>query len=590
MAGRLPDDLIQEVQERVSIVEVVSQYVSLKRSGQNFVGLCPFHEEKTPSFTVREEKGLFHCFGCGAGGSVFQFLMRAEGVTFPESVRLLAARAGVRLPEAGGPGGSAREREALLRANAWALGKFRGALEGAEGKEAREYLEARGVARETVSRFRLGYAPAGGEFLVRELAGRERSLEVACRAGLVGRREGGGYYDRFRRRLMFPIEDARGAVCGFGGRVLGEGMPKYLNSPETAVFRKAQLLYGLLQAREAIRKEGRALVVEGYMDVLAVSQSGMENVVATLGTALGPSHLRRLSRLATDIVLLFDGDEAGREAAERAFSVCAEAGVWVRVGFLPGGEDPDSLVRARGPESLRAVVDSARDVADLFFERLRLEAGASFGARARAAERVASLVAAVRNPLGRELLLRRAAECLGVSEEALVRGPRKADAQGPPAASDPVPGPPAEWKLLEAMAAEREVAREVVEQGALDSFSSPVLRDWGRKIATAWEDGERAVASVLDTLPPAVAGRLSGSVLRSEGVGSSELRRVAADCVRKVLADAERRAAEEVLRELRAAQEAGDERREKELLERYQARLEKRRAERQGVSLRRSGC
>ncbi len=581
MAGRIPDDTIQEIRDRVSIVEVISSYVSLKRAGRNHLGLCPFHHEKTPSFTVSEERGLFHCFGCGAGGTVFTFLMRLERLEFPEAVELVARRAGIALPERQADSRESAEREKIEKINAWAAKRFAEALAGRLGEPGRDYLRRRGISEETLRAFNLGLAP-GGDTLTRALAGRADASAAAERAGLLLRRDRGGLYDRFRDRLMFPIADGRGRVVGFGGRILGDGQPKYLNSPESPIFRKGELLYGLPQARAAIREQDCAVVVEGYMDALALVQHGIAPVVATLGTALTGAHLRQLRRLASRIVVFFDGDRAGRAAATRAFAVCAEAECWASGAFLPDGEDPDSFVRSRGAEEVRQLLADAVPLSDFYFQEMRAGLTAPVAEKARAASEVARVLGLIRSPIERDLLTRRAAALLGVGEDAL-RAAAGRPAAAPPPRPEPEPAAPqplrlepvAEVVLLEAMAADRPTAAWITAQGTIERFRNPELARCAALLAGAWEDGEEAVSRALEGMPQALSERLSGAALR--GDGTADWHRTARDCAGRIEEEARRRVAENTLEKLRQAATLGDEERERELLQRKQEELEQRR-------------
>ena len=318
---RVPDEVLQTVRSRVSIVEVVERHIALKRAGKNWVGLCPFHSERTPSFVVNEERGTYHCFGCGAGGTVFRFLMDVRGEPFVDVVRSLANEAGVPFDRGAEPAKDAsarKERELLLEVLSIASRYYRHQLvDGRAGERAREYLARREIPPAAAETFGLGCAPPGWDNLVRYLQRKQVDLGLAARAGLVAERSSGGHYDRLRDRLVFPISDATGRVVSFGGRVLGEGEPKYLNGPETAVFRKSELLYGMHEGREELRRRRRAILVEGYLDVISLHARGFGATVATLGTSLTEEHIHVLRRRVDDVVLLYDGDDAGRKAAFR---------------------------------------------------------------------------------------------------------------------------------------------------------------------------------------------------------------------------------------------------------------------------------
>jgi DNA primase len=370
MGGRIPTEAIQHIRERASITEVVSDVVTLRKRGRTVVGLCPFHTEKTPSFTVTEERGFYHCFGCGEHGDVFGFVMKTQSLTFPEAIRAVAQRFGLPVPE--GTDSERRGGDPLLAVNAAAAAFFTRALAAPGGARARAYLVERGVGDEIAARFHLGYAPATGDALARHLRAEGHPVEHALTLGLVSRRDAGGVYDRFRDRLVFPIADTTGRNVAFGGRVLpgrpstGDAPPKYLNSPESPLFHKGHTLYGLPQARDAIRRRGRAIVVEGYLDVITLAEAGIEEVVAPLGTALTADQLRVLRRLCESVVACFDGDDAGRRAAARSFATFVEAGLWGRGVFLPAGDDPDTFVRRSGREALEALLGAAEPLVDAF--------------------------------------------------------------------------------------------------------------------------------------------------------------------------------------------------------------------------------
>ncbi|MGH8246931.1 MAG: DNA primase [Gammaproteobacteria bacterium] len=352
MPGRIPQNFIDDLLARTDIVDVIDAVVPLRKAGKNHQALCPFHDEKTPSFTVSQDKQFFHCFGCGANGTAITFLMDFHKIGFVEAVEDLAERAGLEIPrEAGRATGDAAfaELHKLLES---VVEYYREQLrEHRQGRRAIEYLKSRGISDETAAKFGLGYAPAGWDNLISALTQSEADKERLFTAGMIIRREGGGYYDRFRDRIMFPIRDQRGRMIGFGGRVLDDSTPKYLNSPETPIFHKGRELYGLDTARSA--SMDRLYVVEGYMDVLALNQFGIHCVAATLGTAATRDHLERVFRSTSRLIFCFDGDEAGRRAAWRALETSLpylRDGRQVFFLFMPEGEDPDTFIRSVGRE------------------------------------------------------------------------------------------------------------------------------------------------------------------------------------------------------------------------------------------------
>ena len=436
MPGGFTQQHLDEIRSRVDIVEIVGQVVKLKRAGENWKGLCPFHTEKTASFTVNPKRNIYHCFGCGAGGDAFSFLMRQERVAFPEAVRSLAERAGVTLPEAGGRSPETDNKlEALRRVMALAAEFYVGALWERGGEKGRTYLEQRGVDPEMARRFGLGYAPEGWNSLLSAMARQGISEDLVVQAGLaLPRQNQPGFYDRFRGRLLFSIRDVQGRVVAFGGRALSGEEPKYLNSPETALYVKGQMLYALDVARTGMRERGRAILVEGYLDCLMAHQHGFGETVAALGTAFTTAQLGLLRRYADEVVALFDADAAGQKAAARAEELLEPTGrgmAWavnrsgafegagtlkVKVALLPAGHDPDTFLRSAGSEGFNERIGAARSILSYALDRALVDPDGATGARARttAFARVALLLAKVADGDEAAALSREAATRLGV--------------------------------------------------------------------------------------------------------------------------------------------------------------------------------
>ncbi len=416
MAGRIPQHFIDDLLARVDIVDVVSARVPLTKAGHEFKARCPFHDEKTPSFWVSPAKQFFHCFGCGAHGTAVGFLMDYEHLEFPEAIEELASLAGVEVPredsQRRGPDNGPLY-DVLERAASWFERQLR---EHPQGSRAVEYLKGRGLTGEIAQAFRVGFAPPGWSNLLDALG--DAGEQVLERAGLVARRDSGGLYDRFRDRVMFPIIDRRGRTVAFGGRVLGEDTPKYLNSPETPVFHKGRELYGLHQARRSGSKLERLVVVEGYMDVVALAQAGFDNAVATLGTAATADHVEQLFRACPDVVFCFDGDAAGRRAAWKALETTLPAmrdGRQAFFMFLPEGEDPDSLVRGAGPRAFAHALAGAESLGTVLFEQLASQVDlATIDGRARLAEIARPLLARLPPGAYRDLAAARLAELTGL--------------------------------------------------------------------------------------------------------------------------------------------------------------------------------
>ncbi len=432
--AQIPEDKIAEVRDRLDIVEVIGRSVALRKVGRSWKGSCPFHHEKTPSFHVDPVRNLYHCFGCQAGGDVFRFVMEREGKTFPEAVRMLAAEVGVNLPPPGrissDPQAEAkhRRRESLLHANEKAAESFENWLfRDASGKAGREHLKARGIGSEVARSFGLGFAPLRND-LGRRLVRASVSESVLQEAGLIARGQREETYERFRGRLMVPIRDPDGRVLAFGARIVeGDHPAKYLNSPETPLYRKSATLFGLDRARASIRRSGAAVVVEGYFDVIALAQAGIDNAVATCGTALTLEHCRLLARHAKDVYLVFDGDEAGSEAAARTHDVVTEVpALTAWVVSLPEGEDPDSFVREQGADAFRTLCGKAQPLVQVLVDRaLGGFGGGTVEARVRAAERVRPILARVRDPMTHRLYLEKVADRLGLDEKVLADHLRK---------------------------------------------------------------------------------------------------------------------------------------------------------------------
>ncbi len=422
MAGRIPQDFINDLVDRADIVEILSNRIQLKKAGREYKACCPFHGEKTPSFTVSPEKGFYHCFGCGAHGTVVGFLMEHDRLEFVEAIEELASFYGLEVPrENAGNAAPVSPSAPLLDLLAAAADLFRDQLR--DTPAAVDYLKQRGLNGHVAAEFSMGYAPAGWDFLLRKLGTSDDRRENLLKAGLLIRNEDKRVYDRFRDRIMFPIRDSRGRVVGFGGRVMDNTEPKYLNSPETPVFHKGRELYGLYEARQAIRNPERLLVVEGYMDVVALACHGIHNAVATLGTATTTEHLQRLFRVTREIVFCFDGDTAGRKAAWRALQLTLpelREGRQVRFLFLADGEDPDSVVRDGGAAEFEARLAGSQPLSEYLIDNLKAETDLnSLDGQARLAELARPLISAIPEGVFRDLLLERLAGEVGLSAKRL---------------------------------------------------------------------------------------------------------------------------------------------------------------------------
>lgn len=428
MAGRIPQSFIDDLLARVNVLDIVEARVKLKRTGKNYSGLCPFHKEKSPSFTVNNEKQFYYCFGCGAGGNSLGFLIEHDRLSFPEAVEELAKLAGVEMPKTEGPVDHQREQRikdiySLLEE---ASEYYQQQLRKHPSKEiAVNYLKNRGLSGQFAARFGIGYAPPGWDNLLKKLARDEATKLRLEQAGmLINKEDSDRYYDRFRERIMFPIRDMRGRVIAFGGRVLGDEKPKYLNSPETDTFHKSRELYGLYEARKYNQNLERLIIVEGYMDVVGLAQYGIGYAVATLGTATTAQHLERLLKMVPEVIFCFDGDEAGRKAAKRALDTTMPVitdGKQARFLFLPEGEDPDSLVRQEGCEAFEQRLNESLPLSDFFFKTL--EEGAdmsSLDGRARFSNQALPLIDQMQPGILKQMMQEKISELTGLSLEQLV--------------------------------------------------------------------------------------------------------------------------------------------------------------------------
>lgn len=537
---RIPESKIDEIRQASDIVDVISSYIALKKRGRNFIGLCPFHQEKTPSFNVSPDRQMYHCFGCGVGGNVFTFVMEHEKVSFIEAVRTLAERAGIALPEEGSRNeGESTENELLYEACRSASEYFQQNLRGTvEGKLALEYFHHRGFTDETIAIFGLGYSMNAWDGLV-AFAARKGIDQVRLeRAGLLVQREdGSGYYDRFRGRAMFPILSASGRTIAFGARKMREEDPlgKYINSPETPIYNKSRILYGLYQAREAIREREFAVLVEGYADLISVHQAGIRNVVASSGTALTEGQIQLLSRYAKSITLVYDADSAGSKATVRGVDLIIEQGMDVRVAGLPEGDDPDSFVRREGGEALRGHLDTA--VSFLDFKATLFRTEGMFGTpegQATAVRSIVGTIAKMKDELKRSFYIKHLAATYGLYESVLYRELEtlvgkstkrihaEYAAQTQPRADGATPQQPP--RQTELPAAERDLLRVMLEQGS--AMVHYVIDNVGEDAFT-----DPRSTALLQHLMAAPSGTESDPGAMIDAIGDMALKRFAADLV-----------------------------------------------------------
>lgn len=516
----IPDEKIAEVRERAGIVEVVSDYISLKKSGANYLGLCPFHGEKTPSFNVNPARGIFHCFGCGVGGNAVTFVMKMEGISFPEAVKLLAKRVGVEIEERLPTPAEKRrldEKEQQLAIVAMAAAYYTGLLQREEaGEPGRRYLAGRKVDGDIISPYRLGYSSEQWDGLARHLRQKGVPLEQAERLGLIKPKSSGGYYDLFRNRLIFTIANVHGQPIAFGGRVLDDSLPKYINSPESPVYSKSETLFGIDLARQAMREQKSAIIVEGYFDHLALYRAGFRNVVATCGTALTAGHLQVIRRYAERIYLLFDADSAGRKATFRGMELILEAQLPCFVVEMPAGEDPDSFLAGHSAEEFSGILDKARPALDFYLRDLisRNDTGSVTGKKA-VIDQFRSMLQKLADPLERDLYLRELSRLLGMEPGALKAGGDRSRVGPAPTEGEAKRFGPA-LSVLALLVRYPEIAAGFRTRGAMDILPQE-LRPLAEQILSSLEQGGQVdFSEILAPLSGTESGRELAGLLMDD--------------------------------------------------------------------------
>jgi DNA primase len=547
LKGSIPEATIEEIRRRTDIVSLIGEYVTLKKAGRNFLGLCPFHREKTPSFTVSPDKQMFYCFGCSEGGNAVSFLMKLNSLTFPEALRHLAGKVGVVIPEKP-MSRQERERSSLTeqirRANELAAGFFVRSLQSPAGAGAREYLRKRGIGEAAIKAFRLGFAPDGWHHLLDFLGKQGITPKLAEQAGLLVPKEGKspGHYDRFRGRLMIPIENVDGHVIAFGGRVMGADEPKYMNSPESAVYTKGNNLYGLAKTRDAIREKGFAIMVEGYFDLIALWNAGILNVVATLGTALTRAQVDLIRRYTPHVAALFDPDEAGRKALARSLELFLAGNVHARAVILPDGHDPDDFVRTQGREKMEDLLAGALPMADYYIEAILGAKGTLEEDRDKLREAVA-FIGRIENIAERNLFGKKVAQALDVDEEVLKAEVQRTLSHHPaPPADRSRRTTPGEFDLLEMSLVQMMLeypakAAVIAESGVLGCFRTNELRLLGEGLLAADREG-RAItdpAAPVGILPEGpLREKLLAQLVQESPYREEMIDRLLADTIKKI--------------------------------------------------------
>ncbi|MBN2437619.1 MAG: DNA primase [Deltaproteobacteria bacterium] len=572
MKRSIPGDKIEEVRQRTDIVSLVGEYVTLKKAGRNFLGLCPFHREKTPSFTVSPDKQMFYCFGCSEGGNVFSFLMKLNHLTFPEAVRHLAGKAGVIIPERSMTP-EERDRytlgEQIRRVNGLAAEYFVRALQSPAGEGAREYLRKRGIEAEAIRTFRIGVAPEGRRRLLDFLEKKGIPPKLVEQAGLAILRAGEGergQYDRFRGRLMIPIEDVDGHVIAFGGRIMGAGEPKYMNSPESPVYTKGNNLFGLSRTREAIREAGFSLLVEGYFDLIALWGAGIRNVAATLGTAMTRAQVDLIRRYAPRVAAVFDSDEAGRKALARSLELFLTGNVHARAVILPDGHDPDDFVRTRGREKMEELVARAVPMVDYYIEEILGGRGTLEEDRDKLREAVAFLCR-IGDAVERNFFVKKVAERLGVDEGVLKDEVRRVLSHEAPTAAPMKKGSGREpdhleLGLIHMMLEHPERIPAVAASGVLACFTTEELRSLGEKVLTAAEKEGGAIPDLFSLVNNFEEGplraRLLDLLMGETPYPEDMIDRLMADTIRKIRERSNREKGRILTRRIKEAERVKD--------------------------------
>lgn len=576
--------LLSEIRDRIPMSSLVGERIPLKKLGRNFKGLCPFHNEKTPSFMVSDEKQIFHCFGCGAGGDAFSFVMKYEGLTFAEAVKILADRCGVTIPEeelrsSPQDAEQARQKKLMLRVNALAAEWFarRLASEGM-GEQTRNYLISRGIKPEIWTQLNLGAADKKWDALSGHLAERGVPLALAAQLGLIRRRSSGdGYYDFFRGRLMFPIYSPRGEIVAFGGRVLeGDDEAKYLNSPDSMIFHKSMSIYGLNWAAEHIRRNDQVLIVEGYMDVTSLIQAGVCNVVAPLGTALTSGHIRLLARITKNMVLIFDGDEPGSKAAMRVLPLFLELGYMPRMAILPGGEDPDTLVRKEGAKAIRHFVDRSQSLFEYFVNETATSTGRDAAGTVSALSTLVPLLKSVRDPVAQAVYRERVAKMLDVPGTLVQEAVGSSSTRAIRAlfkgakSNQSIAVPSAERLLIELIVQMPDLAPRVLKElrpaDLADEFSRSILSLLQENYDTT---GRVSITDVLDGLAdPEIEQEMRSMAMSSDRVSRDEADAVLSDCIRSIKQRPQKETMRELSELIRVAESKGDEKQLADLLRR----------------------
>jgi DNA primase len=547
MSKFLLEEKVSEIRDRANILEVISDYVSLKKAGKNYRGLCPFHSEKTPSFMVNEAKQMFHCFGCGEGGDVFAFLMKVEHYSFPQAIEQLAKRYGISLPSREMTLGQKKEmakRNLLFQINQIASEYYHHLLtQGRDGEEARRYLVQRGIGREMIEDHRLGYSLDRWDGLVQHLRDKKVSLELAWELGLILPKRSEGWYDVFRGRIIFPIFDLHRRVVGFGGRIIQAGEPKYLNSPESAIYHKGETLYGLQVAKGYLSEKECAIICEGYFDLLTLHRYGFKNSVATLGTALTTQHIRLLKRYTKNLITVFDSDQAGVQATLRTLPLFLEEDVFGKMVLLPKGEDPDTFLRKGRVEDFEKRVQEAIPLIDFVFDQwMRRYDPKSIEGKVKMAQEGVQLIAKVGDPIRRDFYLKSLAERLEVKESILydlLRSSPKQRVKVQEEFKKQSMGeknfPRSEELLVRLMIHHPRFIPLISGEGVIMEFESPLLRKIAETLEQLYQrKGRVDPKEALGFFEEDIQKRFCQLVFQDEAFEEDQIEKMVRDCIQKI--------------------------------------------------------
>ena len=580
MPNMFSDSIIDEIRDKCNIVEIISQYIPLKRAGRNFKAICPFHQEKTPSFMVSPDKGIFHCFGCSAGGNVFNFIMKHEGLEFPQVMRMLAEKTGVKLPSSSMFVREQKDTEDLFQINEIAASWYQANLKKEIGRPGLNYLKKRTFQAKTILTFRLGFAPANNG-LLSFMRAKGVGLELLEKVGLILRKEGASCYDRFKQRIIFPIFDTRFRILGFGGRVLDNSLPKYMNSPETPVYRKGSHLYGLNFSKEEIKKQDFCIIVEGYSDLLSVYQNDIGNVVASLGTALTAQQIKLLRRYTHNVVMVFDADRAGELASLRSLDLLIEEDMNVKVVALPKNEDPDSFLRKFGKENFWQKITKALDLFDYKLNLLTQNHDLdTVEGKVGIANEMLPTIHRMHNAIRRSGYVKRLAQEFSRGEKSLgeewilaelkkVKRDFEYYSKKGLIQTKPIVGRPAEEMLLKILLEDETAVEEIRKSLALEDFQDLRIREAMRVVYQLYAQGKNSPAAKLISCLRGEGDAQLISRISSSACKFIDRRKSLSDCIRRINNDNLKNRLNKLQREIKLAQSWGHKDKIMELLDKY---------------------